>query len=102
MTEADTFKLASQFDALPDDAIVTTKTAAVILGGALTERENPAVEKSADQAAASFPAAVWIPSWRSARTNSWRDSTRCRLKYRKPRAGRGSAGDQMQQSDSRS
>jgi hypothetical protein len=48
MTEADTFKLASQFDALPDDAIVTTKTAAVILGGALTEqtlRRNPPIKR---------------------------------------------------------
>ena len=30
MTEADTFKLASQFDDLPDDAIVNTKTTVVI------------------------------------------------------------------------
>lgn len=48
MTDADTFKLASQFDHLPDDAIVTAKTAVVILGGALTEqtlRRNPPIKR---------------------------------------------------------
>jgi hypothetical protein len=48
MTDADTFKLASQFDHLPDDAIVTAKTAVVILGGALTEqtlRRNPPITR---------------------------------------------------------
>jgi hypothetical protein len=48
MTEADTFKLASQFDDLPDDAIVTAKTAVVILGGTLTEqtlRRNPPITR---------------------------------------------------------
>lgn len=48
MTEADIFKLASQFDALPDDAIVTTATAAIILGGTLTEqtlRRNPPITR---------------------------------------------------------
>jgi hypothetical protein len=38
MTTAETLNAASQFDQLPDDAIVTTKTAAVILGGTLTEQ----------------------------------------------------------------
>lgn len=44
----DSFKLASQFDDLPDDAIVTTATAAVILGGTLTEqtlRRNPPITR---------------------------------------------------------
>jgi hypothetical protein len=48
MTDANTFKLASQFDHLPDDAIVTAKTAAVILGGSLTEqtlRRNPPIAR---------------------------------------------------------
>ena len=48
MTEADTLKTASRFDQLPDDAIVTAKTAAVILGGALTEqtlRRNPPITR---------------------------------------------------------
>jgi hypothetical protein len=48
MTEADTFKAASQFDQLPDDAIVTAKTAVVILGGTLTEqtlRRNPPITR---------------------------------------------------------
>jgi hypothetical protein len=48
MTDADTLKVASQFDQLPDDAIVTTKIAAVILGGALTEqtlRRNPPIKR---------------------------------------------------------
>jgi hypothetical protein len=48
MTDADTLKTASQFDQLPDDAIVTAKTAAVILGGTLTEqtlRRNPPIKR---------------------------------------------------------
>jgi hypothetical protein len=48
MTDADSFKLASQFDQLPDDAVVTGKTAAVILGGAVTEqtlRRNPPIPR---------------------------------------------------------
>jgi hypothetical protein len=48
MTNADTLRAASQFDQLPDDAIVTTATAAVILGGTLTEqtlRRNPPIKR---------------------------------------------------------
>jgi hypothetical protein len=48
MTDADTLKAASQFDQLPDDAIVTTATAALILGGTLTEqtlRRNPPITR---------------------------------------------------------
>jgi hypothetical protein len=48
MTDADTLKTASQFDQLPDDAIVTTKTAHIILGGTLTEqtlRRNPPIKR---------------------------------------------------------
>jgi hypothetical protein len=48
MTDDDTFQLASQFDALPDDAVVTAKVAAVILGGSLTEqtlRRSPPIPR---------------------------------------------------------
>jgi hypothetical protein len=48
MTNADTLKAASQIDKLPDDAIVTTATAALILGGTLTEqtlRRNPPIKR---------------------------------------------------------
>jgi hypothetical protein len=48
MTNADARKAASQFDQLPDDAIVTTATAAIILGGTLTEqtlRRNPPIAR---------------------------------------------------------
>lgn len=48
MTQADSLKAASQFDQLPDDAIVTAKTAVVILGGTLTEqtlRRNPPIKR---------------------------------------------------------
>jgi len=48
MTETDSFKLAAQFDHLPDDAIVTGKTAAIILGRAITEqtlRRNPPIPR---------------------------------------------------------
>jgi len=48
MTEADTLKAASQFDQLPDDAIVTAKTAEIILGGTLTEqtlRRSPPIPR---------------------------------------------------------
>ncbi len=48
MTEAETLRAAFQFDKLPDDAIVTGKTAAVILGGSLSEqslRRNPPVAR---------------------------------------------------------
>lgn len=38
MPNAAARKAASQFDDLPDDALVTTATAAVILGGTLTEQ----------------------------------------------------------------
>jgi hypothetical protein len=48
MTDADTLKIASQFDAMPDDAIVPAKVATVLLGGSLTEqtlRRNPPIPK---------------------------------------------------------
>ncbi len=48
MTEADTFKIASQFDAMPDDAIVPAKVATILLGGSLkaqTLRRNPPIPR---------------------------------------------------------
>ncbi len=48
MTEAETLRAASQFDKLPDDAIVTAKTAVVILGGTLSEqtlRRSPPIKR---------------------------------------------------------
>jgi hypothetical protein len=38
MTDDEARKIASQFDAMPDDAVVSPKVAAVLLGGALTEQ----------------------------------------------------------------
>ena len=38
MVDADTLKAASQFDLLPEDAVVPAKVAAVILGDMLSER----------------------------------------------------------------
>jgi hypothetical protein len=48
MTDDDTFRIASQFDTMPDDAIVPAKVAAVLLGGSLTEqtlRRSPPIPK---------------------------------------------------------
>ena len=56
MTNAETLKAASQFDQLPDDAIVTTATAAVILGRH-AHREYLAAQ-SADQAPGRFRSAA--------------------------------------------
>jgi hypothetical protein len=48
MTEADALDAASNFDRLPEDAIVDTKTALVILGGTQSEytlRCNPPITR---------------------------------------------------------
>jgi hypothetical protein len=38
MTESDALTAASNFDRLPEDAVVNAKTAVIILGGAVSER----------------------------------------------------------------
>ena len=48
MTEADALKIASQFDALPDDAVVPPKVAEILSGGNYSEQEwrrNPPVPR---------------------------------------------------------
>lgn len=39
MTEADALKVASQFDAMPDDAVVSPKVAEILSGGNYKEQE---------------------------------------------------------------
>ncbi|HEY1982973.1 MAG TPA: hypothetical protein VGH13_23075 [Xanthobacteraceae bacterium] len=48
MTDADALKIVSQFDQMPEDAILPAKAAAILLGGSLTEqtlRRNPPITK---------------------------------------------------------
>jgi hypothetical protein len=48
MTEAEALKIASRFDAMPDDSVVPPKVAAILSGGNFKEQEwsrNPPVPK---------------------------------------------------------
>ena len=78
MTNADALDAASNFDRLPEDAIVDTKTALIILGGTQCEytlRTKPPITRRQISQRRSR-----LPRWRSSRADPGRNSTERRMK----------------------